>query len=198
MLLTVWDRVSLIERLKGKGKIIEKLKFNPEEQKKYGIVVRNDGRLFWNKKKDEAKDIKFNKDEEEIIRKVLKGNLDTWDLPISHRLFPHPPRTIPLTIFDRVSILSILPTTGDYEALKAIEQIRMVLGVADDEFKLLGIHQRVDGKLVWNEKYNTKRLYQFSEKQWQVIKQAFNKVSNEGRLTYGQLKLYERFHTTQV
>ncbi len=197
MKFTIKDRVTLLG-LTEMESLVKKLQFTDEEREKYSIVKGNDGNVYWREDKDEEVEIDITEEEKNEIIQILKHNIGTYYLPISYKLIPHGQYDVVLSVFDRVSLLSLLPDKGTYEELKNIKDIRTALGVNDDEYKLLGLHQRQDGKLVWNKDYDSRRLYRFNKAQFELLKRLLDKVSAEGRLSYGGMELYEKFHISQV
>lgn len=98
-----------------------------------------------------------------------------------------------LNVLERLSILPLLPQEGNYLTLKVVRQTQDVLGISSDEFKDFEIHQSEDGSLRWNAKGAEEKDVDVSEKAAEIIKEALEKLNNDGKLKANHFTIYEKF-----
>lgn len=104
-----------------------------------------------------------------------------------------------LTVFERVTLLDILPNQGDYASLKLVRQLREDLSLEDvAEAISLQVNQ-VDSRALyaWDGDAAAKVIKNVelldSSKVKRLIKSRFKELDERKLLTMDHLPLYERF-----
>ena len=99
-----------------------------------------------------------------------------------------------LTVFERITLLGVLPEHGNFVTLKIIRQLREALSFTEQELASLELKQ--DGDLVtWNpaaaEPGGSEII--IGEKATDIIVEALKKLNDEGKLMEQHFTLYEKF-----
>ena len=99
-----------------------------------------------------------------------------------------------LTVFERITLLGVLPEHGNFVTLKIIRQLREALSFTEQELASLELKQ--DGERVtWNpaaaEPGGSEII--IGEKATDIIVEALKKLNDEGKLTEQHFTLYEKF-----
>jgi len=104
-----------------------------------------------------------------------------------------------LEVHERLAALALLPTEGDYEALKTLRRAREMLSFTPEEMKLLEMINKVsgDGKpaVQWNKDKAADAVKDcpVDEYTTNVIRNALAKLDKTKKLTDQYLSLYEKF-----
>jgi hypothetical protein len=97
-----------------------------------------------------------------------------------------------LGIEDRITLLSILPKTGNIITLKIIRSMEDSIGFSADELKRCEITQ--DGDLVhWNPSKVTLKEIEFDDAEAELIKSQLMTLNTEQRLTQNMVSIYDKF-----
>lgn len=103
----------------------------------------------------------------------------------------------PMSVADRLNLLSILPEQGDFVTLRLVRDLRMDLALTEDEMVALKVTVSADSQRVtWDvaeaAKAGTKDIV-LGPKALTVISDQLKQMDAERRLTPALLGLYERF-----
>ena len=99
-----------------------------------------------------------------------------------------------LTVFERLSLMPLLPHEGNYVTLTLIRNLTQKLGLKDEEFRKYDIKE-ADGKVSWNASLDTGTEISLGEKETDVINQILTALDKENKLKQEQYSLYEKFVT---
>lgn len=92
MILTIMDRLQLLQLLPEKGDLLtlriireakESLSFSDEDHKEIGFTTKEDGNVVWELEKDPNKDIELSQHAFDMIKDELKRLNDTKELTLS-------------------------------------------------------------------------------------------------------------------
>lgn len=97
-----------------------------------------------------------------------------------------------LKVFDRLMLLNILPTEGNFLTLKIVTQLRQDLSFTEEELKRFEIVQD-GGSVTWNRIADEPKEVAIGEKATDIIVEALKKLNDTKKLTMQHYKLYERF-----
>ena len=97
-----------------------------------------------------------------------------------------------LTVFERLILLEILPSEGDFLTLKIVRKMREDLSFSEEEHKNLQFVQE-ENLVRWNKAAEENKPITFGEKAISIIKAALNKLNNDKKLTEQHFTLYEKF-----
>ena len=98
-----------------------------------------------------------------------------------------------LSVFERLNLLSILPSEGSFTNLKIIRETREDLSFDEKENKLLGFQQTDDGRITWNIDVVNDKEINVGEIAKELIKKALKKLDKDEKLTEQHFSLYEKF-----
>ena len=96
-----------------------------------------------------------------------------------------------LNVFERLSLLSVLPEEGNFITLKIVRDIQSKLSFSEDDIKDMDI-QETAGSVKWNSKGNDRAEIEVGEKATDVIINAFKALDAKNKLSLKILPLYER------
>lgn len=100
-----------------------------------------------------------------------------------------------LCVRERLVLLSIVPTEGNFITLKIVRKLREKLSFSEEEVKAFEFVE-ANGQVVWNTKNENERgelEISFGEKAIDLIIEALKKLDKEGKLTDNHFSLYEKF-----
>ncbi len=97
-----------------------------------------------------------------------------------------------LILSERINLMEILPAEGNFITLKILRELKLNLGVKDQEFKLFDIKQK-DSKITWNEKGNEEIEFEFGDKAVEIIVEQLEKLDESKKLDDKQYSLFEKF-----
>ena len=100
-----------------------------------------------------------------------------------------------LTLSERLSILSILPTKGDFVTLKVLNKLKMGLAPSEKEIKEWGINQDIENKMIhWEE--NGEAEIPIGEAATGIIVDSLRDLEKSKNLPIELFEIYERFIPT--
>lgn len=97
-----------------------------------------------------------------------------------------------LTLAERIHILEILPSEGNFITLKVVRELKRNIGIKDGEFKLFNIEQK-EGQVTWNEEGNKEIEFEFGEKVVEIITEDLETLDRDKKLEDKQFSLFEKF-----
>lgn len=98
-----------------------------------------------------------------------------------------------LNVFERVSLLQILPKEGDFTTLKILRDLQGIVGFSEEDHKKFEI-KRVDNQITWNPEEGTKEVeIEFGEKAKEIVKEALLDLDKSKKLRPELFTLYEKF-----
>ena len=97
-----------------------------------------------------------------------------------------------LKVFERISLLGILPKEGDFATLKIIRQLREDLSFSEEEHKDLNI-QMVGEGLSWDQEKDKGKDIEIGDKAKEIISDALKQLDKQKKLPMQCLTLYEEF-----
>jgi len=97
-----------------------------------------------------------------------------------------------LTVAERIKLLSLLPTAGDYATLKILHQLRMSMSLTEDEFKKWGIVNDPEKQMVFFEE-NGEAEIPIGEKATGIIVDKLRELDKQGELDIEAVSVYEKF-----
>lgn len=100
-----------------------------------------------------------------------------------------------LTVAERIALLSILPTSGDYVTLKILTQLRMCLSFTEDELKEWGIvEDKVNQRVDWE--IDGVKEIPMGEVATGIIVDTLRVLDKKKNLTVNLFRIYEKFIPT--
>ena len=98
-----------------------------------------------------------------------------------------------LNIHERVTLLQILPTEGDFTTLKILGDLQSALGFSEEDHKKFKIKQ-VDSTISWDPKEGVKEYeIELGDKATEIIKDALLDLDKNKKLKVGHFSVYEKF-----
>lgn len=97
-----------------------------------------------------------------------------------------------LKVFERISLLGILPKEGDFATLKIIRQLREDLSFSEEEHKSLNI-QMVGEGISWDQEKDKGKDIKIGDKAKEIISDALKQLDKQKKLPMQCLSLYEIF-----
>ena len=100
-----------------------------------------------------------------------------------------------LEVQERLALMEILPTEGDYASIKTLRRARETISITPDEAENLQFEQQGDGVLAWNPAVAATLVRDIPIDEWttNTVCEILIKLSNEKKLKDVQLSLYEKF-----
>lgn len=100
-----------------------------------------------------------------------------------------------LTVAERIILLQVLPTKGDYVTLKILTQLRLNLGLTEGEFKKWGVTNDPEKQMIrWEE--NGVAEIPIGEVATGMIVDALRDLDKKKELSVESMTLYEKFIPT--
>ena len=98
-----------------------------------------------------------------------------------------------LFLVERMLLLELLPTEGDYASLKELRKTREMLGPTADEVKKFNVKQE-EGRVSWDPEGNTaERDIPLSEWATTTFQEELRKKNSAKKLDNRTFSLYEKF-----
>jgi len=97
-----------------------------------------------------------------------------------------------LKLAERINTMEILPAEGSFVTLKVLRELKLNLGVKDEEFKMFDIKQK-DNQVTWNNKGNEELEFEIGEKAVEIIVEQLEKLDNDKKLEDKHFSLFEKF-----
>lgn len=127
-----------------------------------------------------------------------------------------------LAVYERIIVLNILPSEGDFVTLKLVRNLKENLGFSDEELEALNFHNEYKcsecnaviikgsmelvgacpgcgkamestGKLFWNQDADKETEIDISKKANELIANKLQELSDQKKLTDAHYSLYEKF-----
>jgi len=98
-----------------------------------------------------------------------------------------------LKVLERLILLNILPSEGNYITLKIVRDLQNELSFSEDEHKLFKFETQEDGSVKWDDETEQDKDVSVGEKARQMIVDILKKIDNEKKLTLKHMSLYEKF-----
>ena len=97
-----------------------------------------------------------------------------------------------LNIFERLSLLQILPQKGDFMTLKIVTNLQQVLSPSEEEFKEFGLKE-VQGRYEWNNKGQEPKEIEIGDKAKKIVAEELKKLSDSEELNMNLFSVYNKF-----
>jgi len=98
-----------------------------------------------------------------------------------------------LTILERVTLLQVLPSEGDFVTLKILRGLRDALGFSEADHKKYDIVQK-DGRITWDRmKGIMGEEVEIGDKAKEMIKESLLKLDKEKKLRPEHFDIYQKF-----
>lgn len=99
---------------------------------------------------------------------------------------------VQLNVLDRLTLVSILPTTGRLQELVEVLDIVKLVKFSEEEKKSIG-YKEVDGKVSWDLSKEVLKTFEFTFEHIKVIKDTINKLDEEGKINLSTLDTCLKF-----
>jgi hypothetical protein len=109
------------------------------------------------------------------------------------------PRSVSLTIGDRLWLFALLPKEGDISNLRLLRELKEMLNTTDaenDKYEVKTIQGGVQINPKWLEDDaapSTARDFQIGRKAWTLVKDELVKLSTQKKLSINCIDLYDKF-----
>jgi len=104
-----------------------------------------------------------------------------------------------LEVHERIALLQILPTEGDYAGLKSLRRAREMIGFTQDEIKFyeltVGTNDKGEPVTNWNPTKAQEQIKDIPVDEYitHLIRDKLSQINNAGKLTENTMSLYEKF-----
>ena len=102
-----------------------------------------------------------------------------------------------LNLNERITLMEVLPLEGNFITLKVIRELKLNLGVKDEEFKKFDIQQK-DKRITWNNKGNEEFEFEFGEKATDIIIEQLEELNKSKKLEDRHFSLFEKFIKNEI
>lgn len=97
-----------------------------------------------------------------------------------------------LLILDRLAMNAIMPPTGNYETMVAVQNIKNKVDIGDEEKRLTSLKiDQASGNVQWNRAADSPHDFTFNEKETEIIKTALKTLNDSNHLVQEHLGLYK-------
>ena len=109
------------------------------------------------------------------------------------------PRTVSLSIAERLWLFNILPKEGDITSLRLLRELKELLNTTDEEeekYEIRTIQGGVQINPIWLEDAKaaeTARDFSIGRKAWELVKSALVQLSTQKKLSVNCIELYDKF-----
>ena len=103
-----------------------------------------------------------------------------------------------LSVFDRITLINILPREGDFRTLKQLRQLKEDLAFTDEENAALQFQYEDGGLVRWQREADVPKDIQIGETMHEVIRDTFMRLDQQKKLREEHLELYERFVDSDI
>lgn len=97
-----------------------------------------------------------------------------------------------LTIFERVTLLQVLPKEGDFVTLRVLRELKKVVGFSEEDYKTYEIVQKGD-RVSWNTKGNEETEVEIGDRAMEISKTALLELNKNKKLKEEHYSIYEKF-----
>jgi hypothetical protein len=97
-----------------------------------------------------------------------------------------------LTVGERLVLMSVIPSEGDFVMLKVIRKLQEDLSFSEEEHKQYKFVQ-AESRVSWNDKADQDKEVEIGEKAKDIIVLALSKLNDEKKLKFEHFTLYEKF-----
>lgn len=97
-----------------------------------------------------------------------------------------------LSVNERLNLLSILPTVGDFTTLKIVRKLRESLSFSEEEHKKYNFRQEQE-VVFWDKTNEEPKDVYTGGKASEIIKNVLKELNDGKKLSDGQFTLYEKF-----
>lgn len=102
-----------------------------------------------------------------------------------------------LSVAQRIGLLQVLPSEGNYVTFKIINDLKNELALSEQEIKdyEMKIENKPDGRslTMWNKSKEVPKEVFIGDKAGEIIKEALEKIEKSGKLDPTTFDLYEKF-----
>lgn len=97
-----------------------------------------------------------------------------------------------LNIKDRITLISILPSTGKITDLVEVMDLVKLIKFSDEERKLVNLEEK-DGRITWDISADTPKTYNINFAQVSIIKDTIKKMDDAGSISLNMLDTCLKF-----
>jgi hypothetical protein len=97
-----------------------------------------------------------------------------------------------LTVFERLTLLQVLPTQGSIVTLRVVQDLRQSLALSSEEIVSLDVHEK-EGKVFWRTEADHSKAIEIGSVARSIIKDKLEELNAKQLLTMDHVPLYERF-----
>ena len=97
-----------------------------------------------------------------------------------------------LNVQERLTLSRLLPEKGNFETMSAMESLRQVLFLSEDEVEAVELKQ-TDTAITWNEKGAERVEIDLTSKGKQILLEALEELDEKGELDVLQFAIFKRF-----
>ena len=97
-----------------------------------------------------------------------------------------------LNVQERLTLSRLLPEKGNFETMSAMESLRQVLFLSEEEVEKVELKQ-TENAITWNEKGAERVEIDISEKGKQILMDALEKLNEKEELDVLQYAIFKRF-----
>ena len=99
---------------------------------------------------------------------------------------------ISLNIKDRITLISILPSTGKIADLVEIMDLVRLIKFSDEERKAVNLEEK-DGRITWDVSADIPKTYDINFSQVSIVKDTIKKMDDAGRISLNMLDTCLKF-----
>jgi len=97
-----------------------------------------------------------------------------------------------LSIAERIVLMQILPTEGDYLTYKILQELKLDLGFDEKEVKEYNIAFD-DGKMTWDVTKDQYKDIEIGDKASEIITESLKRLDKDKKINRSNFELYEKF-----
>lgn len=98
-----------------------------------------------------------------------------------------------LGVFDRITLINILPAEGDFRTLRILRELREALAFSEEENAALGFRDEGAGLVRWRSEADIPKHVEIGPVAHAVIAARLRRLSDQGHLREEHMALFERF-----
>jgi hypothetical protein len=100
-----------------------------------------------------------------------------------------------LTIGERLNLLSILPSEGNFLTMRLVDDLRKELGFSEQELEHINLREE-EGRLAWDPDKSAPKEVEFGERSRRIVYDTLAELDKEGKMRAEHLSLCEKFEYT--